>query len=145
MVNKAHVDEWLHELRTTDKPQARLALADRAENGMGFCCLGIGCMVMGLEPQFEKLNERDNTYVEGTPDDFDRVAFDGEQALAPEAFGEWLGLQWSVNDPVLAIPVEYDHAGSHSQVTCARLNDDWHLSFNQIADMVAYFGFRDEA
>lgn len=151
MVNQAHLNKWLHALRTTDKPQAQQQLAGRVEShggDLGYCCLGIGCVVMGLEPTYEKLNEYDFNYVEGEPDDFTRVTFEGEPTIAPSTFGAWLGIEEYDEpgiDPELSIPWEYDRRTSkhREMVTCAGLNDDWRLTFSQIADMIAYFGLRD--
>ncbi|MBO6542341.1 MAG: hypothetical protein JJ939_11500 [Alphaproteobacteria bacterium] len=41
-------ERWLRELETTDKKQGKKVLRSKDDE---YCCLGIGCELIGLEPQ----------------------------------------------------------------------------------------------
>lgn len=145
MVNEENMTAWLDDLRTTDAPQVNGHLMKSVwpndSHTYGYCCLGRGCVVMGMEPGRELIASAD--------------------VLPPGSFVNWLGVhvspssRWPGEDEAnegvdydlyLDIPeglYPRDEAGRsnpNNLVTCAGLNDDWHLTFSQIADMIAYFG-----
>lgn len=133
-MNQENFNAWLEELRTTDKKQGREILKD-ADGG--YCCLGIGCVLMGLE---ETVTE-------------DGVKFDGVDLLAPPAFFEWLGVSWpGPNDGTQAdlwpdwgevgtlLDREFDPI---EHISASNLNDGG-FTFAQIADIFAYFGVQGQ-
>lgn len=139
-MNHDNINKWVEFLRTTDLPQGQKRL--RSEEG--YCCLGIGCVVAGIE----------------AVSDFDRHAF-GEHrcdSLAPYEFMEWLGISYDPEysdqefDLVIDWPEEMtlrvsrysssDIQAEYSGVwTLAKLNDSG-FTFAQIADVIEYFGIR---
>jgi hypothetical protein len=120
---------WCDTLATTTDPQATGTMVDDRYDSnadrtiLHFCCLGIGERM--ANPQSPHLRPN-------------------EWGQASREFIEWLGIydkesditfdpEGDGADPVLDWPREY-------QTSCAGLNDDWHLTFPQIADMIRYFG-----
>lgn len=129
---REHLEAWLHDLRTTNYPQTHNTLV----RGLGpdqpgpvaFCCLGIGYRTMGKDVE----------------------DFRGRSLPDPD-FIAWLGLDpsdFNDTDPIIDFPVDLMSQGKddgrlHLPVwgtTASQLNDDWCLTFPQIADVIAYFG-----
>lgn len=124
---------WTTELRTTHRPQAQGALRDRVPSGedrsfvTGYCCLGIG---------------------EGVRLGYNNIP---RATLPTRDFAEWIGLhvpdEWSPTtaiDPVIDTGWDRnllrDRQGVPYEWTCSALNDDYHFTFPQIADIIDYFG-----
>lgn len=146
-MNMDNVRIWVNELRTTGKPQTTERLARTLDtNKTGYCCLGI-VEVLADSP------ESDESYDEDGPcfkNDLDK--YPDENTFADtnlSTFGrDWLGVK--DDDPTLDVPGEYigrvaridGGQGIEGAPTCANLNDDWGLSFKEIADMLDYFGLQ---
>lgn len=125
----AHRKAWVEALRSGEYPQAREKLFD----GHGYCCLGVACTLAGIEAE-----------VDG-PTWF----FDGDHLTLPTKGREWLGTR--VQNPTLDIPVTLreavqgpppgvDDEAFDWPADVASLNDQG-FTFNQIADLIEYFGF----
>jgi hypothetical protein len=131
----SNLELWLRELETTGSHQAHESLIgevypysdDPEHTEVGYCCLGIGCELMGLPlPLWQGLS------------------------LAPDQFVEWLGI------PILSSDLGRPSAGwdiaidfpeyveewvGRGQITAAGLNDTG-CTFKQIAQTIRYFGVR---
>ncbi len=139
---------WLRELRTTDKEQGKDALCNVVRSAdpdtgrfdkfsYAFCCLGVGQAMLGTEPS---------------------VMVSHGMSLASREFVEWLGLEVPsggesrTEDVAYDLVVDWPESYSPSRhptrklfstVTCSRLNDDYKLTFSQIADVIEYFGIKE--
>lgn len=135
-----HTHQWAVGLRTTSSPQVHSRLAANLGNGVvGFCCLGLGCELAGIE--------RDRAGTE--------YAYDGTTGLPPARFHQWLGLDPGAHVPPppghghdVAVDWDLDLYGydmreyhdDDDMRTYASLNDNLALTFPQIADIVDHFG-----
>lgn len=127
---------WTKALRDPDLMQVHGALVkDENEDGrIGYCCLGVGCVEAGMDVDAEG----------------EVIVLDGEMygALPPTAFHIWLGLDRPGWKPEVTADIypDWDFITRDGQeaydVTCANLNDEWNLTFVQIADILDYFGIR---
>lgn len=138
--SRENFDRWLHELRTTPLGQCSQTLFDTVGTGaiVEACCLGIGTLL-----------------VPGV----DAKASIGA-AFAPDDFAEWLGVAGArgvrydegvnliVDWPCdLLLKVDADEEDPDvwispytEAISAAELNDEWRLTFSQIADVFDYFG-----
>lgn len=146
-VNEENLALWLEALRSGKYEQTDSRLAVKYPDGpIRYCCLGVGCEVAGVE-------RIDVTDDEGKPTG--EYAFGKVQAtdLAPLDFIEWLGLSpdATTGDVFIDWPDEYALLSRQEQdsilltrdsMSCANMNDSFDMSFEQIADMLAYFGVR---
>jgi len=161
-LNLTHWYEWLDSLATTEDPQARGHLAADTDNGLGYCCLGHGCTVAGIDMVvLPLLDDHGNEITETDPawvDSEQRYAFAGATDLAPDRFAHWLGLDdhdkfevditvaWPMNPPLTAPPSDDTEAYPDGMpyhedlATASNLNDRGRLTFAQIADVLRYFG-----
>lgn len=145
-MNEVHVNEWVAALRITQAPQIVGTLVNEVQVGdamvPGFCCLGIGQKVAGIELHAPDWSHESWAFSEGTD-------------LPGREFLDWLGVVGTDGvgdaDVVVAWPADLlDREGfpylpdptSGGGLTCATLNDGLRLTFPQIADLVAYFGVR---
>jgi hypothetical protein len=154
-VDQARLNEWIEQMRTTEKPQADGKLCKQIDAGVyGYCCLGLGSLLVpGI----------DQNFVDNDPDDEgldveDRtiVYFNGQEDLAPLAFIHWLGLRIDAMSEAEGYDLRPDFptdlrvqgsrdstAGNHGLMvdncSAAGMNDSG-LTFSQIADTFAYFG-----
>jgi hypothetical protein len=144
-----NMERWVTALRSGEFPQAKSTLeavdytyddgGEVADTEVrGYCCLGVAC----------KIADPDNEWNWRGID------------LPPADFLRWTGLiaddQFSDDeDPYVDFPEGMVDQGSERQVqmgrapqhlsghvTCSYLNDTLELSFEQIADLIAYFGLR---
>lgn len=125
-VNKAALLEWVEELETTDKPQAKklLNIVDQ-----GYCCLGIACELfadrLGMERVVEDAWSAGDVsavrYRKGE-DDW------GSRAFLPATVAQFLGVGI---DGFLMVSLEN---GERHDVTF--LNDVKGLSFKEIAALI---------
>lgn len=128
---------WTSALRSRQYAQTTGELCAVYENGNSeYCCLGVACEVMGL------------TYVTSPRE---ARGFENEDAVLPRSVAAWLyGIKdWEVTDagtdPLIAIPQDYtDRSGVWYYLRCTTLNDDLHFTFDEIADLVDYFGIVQE-
>lgn len=145
--NSPGVAEWVKVLRETDKPQATGAL----HTNKGFCCLGIWCDYLAEKHAFSEIIRDANGF----------YYYDENFVTLPMSAQEALGAE-DENPSVLIDNIHYLY-DAHSDdiyevsddgityyresnprwlVNCsvAELNDDVHLTFDQIADLVEYAG-----
>lgn len=122
---------WVERLRTTTEPQTsgvlrRIGQPSDTCEPVGYCCLGIACeMVPGIE-KIKDAGER-------------VLLYDSSEGSLPDRAQDWLGV---VDDDPFVDLTFYPRDGSYDQrMTCAGLNDNWQLTFPQIGDVIAYFGF----
>lgn len=141
-MNKEHFDQWLHELRTTTSGQGQSQLMWTQAGERYYCCLGLGCEVMGLEPHVELDSE------------FPSYGARRAQLLAPVEFIVWLGLD--PNSPSFRdhersqgefdVRVDYPEAlcmqDDSNPPSAAGMNDSG-FTFSQIADVFEYFGIKE--
>jgi hypothetical protein len=98
---------WVAALRSGQYTQGRFKLFD----GTHYTAIGVGCVVMGLEPQF---NPSSQTYSFGSI---------GAVAWTPDEFMEWVGLR--------------DMLGTNDAGRSLTYNNDVdRLSFAEIADII---------
>lgn len=144
-MNTTNVRKWVDYLRSGRYKQAngQLAKVDKKGN-KSYCCLGVGCVAMGLR------GHRDG----------DALKYRGFDSMPPKKFHDWLGVTLRDDDAVegdVFLDIPKRHPGNHRPIkiftnrdgteiedACASLNDTLQLSFDQIADMIDYFGLRDE-
>lgn len=146
---------WTTDLRTTDANQAKGKLAighidDQGRLDADFCCLGRGCMAMGLKPNVAHYSEV--------------IQFGRAVSLPPAEFHVWLGLYETEAEalPALQGPgggrtefevmidwtdnsgevIEFRDEGLAADCGASGLNDAWDLTFDQIADVLDWFGIR---
>jgi hypothetical protein len=100
---------WVAALRSGNYQQGReyLRLGDT------FCCLGVGCAVMGMEPVHDTF---DDTY-----------GYDDEFSVAPKSFRDWVGLRTAAGE----YTAQNGDSGSLTED-----NDHHDLTFAQIADLI---------
>jgi len=137
-MNPDNIKRWTQELRTTDLPQAQDHLCSGLDDhgNVGYCCLGVGT----------RLTHPNHPWLEPNA-----------MGLAPYHFIEWLGMKFNPAldtdqivetgwDVEIDVPPEIDFADeSTATPTGATLNDAWGLTFAQIADMIDYFGLKEQA
>lgn len=135
MINEKRLRQWTKRLRitTTSQAQRKLVVVNR-ENGKieGMCCLGIGEVECAGAPLH--VSPIGNVPLVGDRDD----------PSLPYYFRAWLGLSGS-GDLQIDWPVglELRDGTPFNMMTCANLNDLMGFTFEQIADVVDYFGVRE--
>lgn len=154
-VDQARLNEWITQMRTTEKPQADGKLSKQIEPGVyGYCCLGLGSLLVpGIEinrvdndPDDEGLDVEDQTI----------VYFNGQDDLAPIEFIEWLGLRtptmsdggsgfdlrpdYPLDLHIQGVPGAQGKQGMLADTCSAAGMNDSGMTFAQIADVFAYFG-----
>lgn len=154
MVNLDNLRRWTQELRTTDRAQTTGYLGkieDVKADGtlvIGNCCLGIGTELAGVKPDATYVNE-DGEHHEPYAGDIQDYL--GNQEFPPEPFFDWLEVASDERGDLL-IDWPRDANGEavywtdeHEPMlwSASNLNDDLHLTFSQIADVVDYFGVRN--
>lgn len=124
-LNEEHFEQWMQRLEKNDLPQADGSLCatvwtfdekteKETKEGVGFCCLGVGCKEMGLpEEKWKTL------------------------ALAPLEFIEWLGIDISEaddlrEDDTFDIYITEQIDGGERQSSAAEMNDN-QVPFPEIA------------
>lgn len=123
---------WTTALRSDEYEQATGQLCAVFTDGTKkFCCLGVACEAVGM------------TYVTAGAE----RGYDRQVSVLPYSVAAWLlGLAESqigdaARDPLVDMPSEYvDRDDARYYLRCTALNDEHHLTFHQIADMVDYFG-----
>lgn len=126
----AHRKAWVEALRSGEYQQTQQKLYD----GVGYCCLGVACTIAGIEAEEDEGGD---------------YFFDGDHLTLPTKGREWLGTR--AQNPVLDIPHELrsnvqgpppgvDDEAFDWPADVASLNDSG-FTFNQIADLIEYFGF----
>lgn len=132
----------LHEVFSTDSSERHR-----------FCCLGLGAKVAGCkmgQPTQRSAGTSVIPFLSNVPSDIGQGAHEVRSiGLPPRAFHEWLGL--SLGPSVYEASVYLDapmavggQRGSPSRFLGGTglhvINDEWRLSFPQIADLIDYFG-----
>lgn len=125
---KEHREQWVAALRSGQYQQTKQKLND----GVGYCCLGVACELSGITRK--KHEEYDET----------TWFYDDEYLVLPTSVQNWLGVDDT--NPVLDMPPSVylhpqDDEASHAR-DVASLNDEG-FTFDQIADLIEYFGFID--
>lgn len=122
--NKARLRLWVEQLRSGTYRQGSNVLAGKwpLDDEFRYCCLGVACEV-AVRHGAEVVVERDKGL----------KTYDGQQLLLPASVVEWFGLEH--NNPYLR--PDYSSASN--------LNDNFMLSFNEIADAIEQtFDLREE-
>jgi hypothetical protein len=142
MTNLTNLKRWTAALRDGTRQQGEGYLRELIDGIPHYCCLGVACEVFGIESR-QTLNGSTLT---------EYGAF-GNETMPPSEFRKILGLS---NDTVDGEDVFLD-AGDVTycsddqdpdteldlcDIGLAEINDDWGLSFEQIADLIDYFGVR---
>jgi hypothetical protein len=130
---------------------------------IGQCCLGLGCDIAGIP----RTPTRSFIYTQDDEDEDLPYEYEAEvwaygdaeaEDLPPQEFFDWLGLPVDHyhgglfasggEDVYLDVPYalrprtrERQVAGA-PRIAASALNDEWRLTFPQIADMIDYFGLR---
>lgn len=154
-MNIDHTRTWTTALRDPSLNQTTGILTEvLIEGGRAHCCLGVGCVTMGLD---------------GRPDG-QAIMYGAERAagLPPKEFHAWLGLlteqqirsdqpfgskdvgiDWGEVGELLTYDARNQYVSDTpgevkrlKQIGCAGLNDSCHLTFSQIADVIDHFGLK---
>lgn len=137
-INQEHLDEWIKVLRSGDYEQyTGGSLHVFEDERHKYCCLGVGCEVAQIP----------GTALESSCDDNDDPAshvtvfvHGGDTDFQPDSFDSWLGLpeggRISLDGSIQARDTIFGDKGT---ITLDRLND-WGFTFDQIADLIEYFG-----
>jgi len=107
-VNRENVQAWVDALRSGEYDQAKEVL--HTSDG-SYCCLGVACEISGL-------GDWDGEYYKIA----DEERWSG---VLPPAVQKWLGLGIRSSNPML-----------RGNTTAVTLNDDFDLTFAEIADLV---------
>lgn len=142
-LNQSRIKEWTDTLRTTKIPQTRSTLVEVRHGKTSMCCLGVGevlCaggrIVVTEDVDVAILDPQGTLREELNPD-------------LPVLFLRWLGLdvedRWDLQIDLpqpfyVRPPYDWQTPYALSRMTVAALNDNYRLTFSQIADMVDYFG-----
>lgn len=155
-INQENEARWLYELRHGNHEQARAQLGvlystpAGHHSSRGYCCLGVGCLVAEIE-----VTERG---------DYLHFGRFGANLTAPVEFHRWLGVvpeDRSLNGIEADIYIDWPDSPGSGEIhydrreddndadnqgfmmwTASALNDECHLTFSQIADVIEYFGLR---
>lgn len=126
----AHRAEWLRALRSGEWKQGK----QRLRSGDEYCCLGVACTLAGIEGV---LIEDEGGWPHGPT-----YLFDDDHLTLPARAQNWLGVE--EGNPTLGIPRQVAMDTLSDDTTWARdvasLNDEG-FTFNQLADLIEYFGF----
>lgn len=138
-INQDNLKAWTHKLRDPWLKQANGQLGKRTEDGgESFCCLGVGETLI-------------HKYVEQEDGAF---KFDHTTTFPTEEWFKWIGIdvlieewdEWPEEpDPIIDHDFGTGPGKNHigPRITASVLNDVWHLTFPQIADVIDYFGLED--
>lgn len=124
-----NIKKWTEALRSGEFEQAtgtlETTILKDSENVQAFCCLGVGCKIADPKDMW-------NWEVKDLP---------------PDDFLRWLGIlgeyDWTeTEDPLIDFPpLLAERSGiSLRGLTCSSLNDRLGFNFEQIADLIDYFG-----
>ena len=142
MSNIEHVKEWTTALRSGAYQQVDATLCKTLDptdpdTGVAYCCLGVAAVLAGATVEvYTDDGGEDVTYYEANMSD--------GQDLPGQQTHQWLGIAEgddnSEKDVAIDWPPLLDQDGKPYTMTCAALNDNLDLTFEQIADVVDYFG-----
>lgn len=149
-MKSAQTQAWADHLRSTTKSQGHgyLALRAMGTDKVAYCCMGLGCTLI---PSLR---------MEGA-EDGEIFSFGGHTKYPPMEFLRWLGfttLPRSVSDagstklkidwPLVSYPLTQGKPGEmrsefrQHDFNLDFLNDTVRLTFDQIGDLIAYFGVK---
>lgn len=118
---------WVDALRSGEYKQGKYRLAQsNGDDKVGYCCLGVLCDLVKNEvgmDWFEDLDSDDNVYVM-----FGRDLMKGDSTYPPGEVFSFVGEDVS---NVFAF-------GDDIVFHLSTLNDNWKLTFDQIADIIDY-------
>jgi hypothetical protein len=150
-MNTDNFNTWLAALRDGTRKQGKMRLATvHQDDTVSYCCMGIGCAVAEIEVRASEYSHTDA----GTGDTYTWLKYGHVEAsdLPPDEFVEWLDLATATGDNTWHMylgdqgPEPYDLKTKHGDyivgAPLATLNDEWGLTFPQIADLLDYFGVR---
>jgi hypothetical protein len=152
-INLDNVRRWTAALRSGEYEQTTSMLAIQDGDSVAYCCMGVGCVVAGPdEVPHETITYPSAVY--GFTDTVKHSFGDGScEELPPTEFHAWLGIEGEMDNDDVYIdwPEEYVRLSegsprgglSRAVMSCANMNDSFNLTFEQIADMIDYFGIRD--
>lgn len=126
-MNREVMEKWVTALRSGKYEQVagelRAPVSAREPQHYGYCCLGVLC-----ELHRQELDDpADGQW--GT-NRSDNATYMGTDSVLPTAVRDWAGL--TVSNPMLEFPAKSGTV--QAQVTEA--NDDWSLTFAEIADAI---------
>ena len=133
----ANQQAWLDDLRTTDAGQATDCLRRFDEGGYSYCCLGRGVAIMPETALKGRESEDILCELQSAPFEFLEWLDVADETLvdSDDRSGEF--------DVMLDGPDLLTRDGNHmDSLTATTMNDSCALTFPQIADMFAHFGFR---
>lgn len=134
-----------------------------------YCCVGVMCE---LTPGISKdnVNERLSGYIENVLADHRDISpeenwteadvvvseeelplyYDGNHEMPPLRVHEWIGLSTTglgISPPLYldSGEVTFGNGAPLTEVSLDMLNDTWQFAFDQIGDLIAYFGLTNEA
>lgn len=116
-MDKAVKEKWLKALRSGEYKQCKYQLRSRDN---GFCCLGVLCNLHAqAHPEIAEKQESIHNYM-------------GEATLPHKEVLKWAGIPVGYGGNSVDVIVTY----KHETVSLAQLNDDYGLSFKQIANVI---------
>lgn len=130
MMNAVEVNKWIEALRSGKYRQGKgaLAMKDKSKHAT-YCCLGVACLINGLEKKFNKLTGE--------------FTFDDETSILPDSIAQLLGadgrdMRVPVTPLILDIALKNGKAitSNKEDVALSGLNDDSNFTFRQIADVL---------
>jgi hypothetical protein len=149
--NKKNLGKWIKALRSKRYPQAGGFLYDVERKG--YCCLGVVQKISRVC----RWDEERRQFVDKHEDSFKHC---GNSFLTVDA-AKWLGTYgtlFTADNPEIYLPKEYNYSALCDKgmvdeetlakalpdsITCSSMNDSWHLTFPQIADMLQYFVYNN--
>jgi hypothetical protein len=134
--NKKNLGKWIKSLRDPKKKQTNGTLMDRK----GMCCLGVVSKISRIG-KFNDYGTFEDTVVH------DENGHTSSTCLTDNV-QKWLGADRA--DPNLSLGDDYSWESLYDRnqntrysigryVSCTEMNDNWDLTFPQIADMLEYF------
>lgn len=121
--------QWIHELREGGWKQTVHALEDEG----CYCCLGVGCLA--VESESTKVIREFDDEIAGTGLD------DQLMVLAAIGLHDGAGSAYGPTGRLLELDKVVTQLSGHlaDSPTCIEMNDDYDLSFNQIADILTEY------
>ena len=129
MMNQEIKTKWVNALRSGDYEQGQGALKN--PDGQ-FCCLGVLCDLYDKHRMEDFGAESSWTKDTVSLNEFISAPEDHEVGVPPNVVVDWAGLPH--NNPDIFVTLEEDDF--EQDLPIAELNDDFGLTFNELADLI---------
>lgn len=135
-VNKNNVKLWIDALRSGNYEQGQMVLSGDNQ----YCCLGVACEVFNKHNPDQlriEVKNKDNVFTKSLASTV--KCYNDRYQTLPETVIGWLGLHSSNPDVSIRLPKDETQDEDITIVSLAELNDDYGLSFSQIADIIEQY------